>query len=129
MGAKFCENCGDPVSEGELFCEKCGAKIDNATPAQSPPGQPQQMTQPSEPPKKVNEKNPVLAAILSLIISGVGQIYNGQWKKGILILVVTIIVALLFGLLSLIVVVYAMYDAYTTAQKINNGEPVKDLFS
>jgi hypothetical protein len=39
-------------------------------------------------------------------------------------LVATIIMAILFWPISLIILIYSMYDAYTTAQKINNGEVV-----
>ena len=28
--AKYCENCGDPVEEGEVFCDKCGQRIEKA---------------------------------------------------------------------------------------------------
>jgi TM2 domain-containing membrane protein YozV len=34
-------------------------------------------------------KDPTLAAILSFLIPGVGQIYNGQWLLGIMWLIIT----------------------------------------
>lgn len=34
-------------------------------------------------------RNPGTAAVLSLFIPGVGQIYNGQWGWGILWLIIT----------------------------------------
>ena len=34
-------------------------------------------------------RNPGTAAVLSLIIPGVGQIYNGQWGWGIFWLIIT----------------------------------------
>lgn len=129
MAAKFCENCGDPIADDEMFCEKCGTRLEKAQPTQTGSYQTQPVTQSYEPAKPVNQKNAVLAAVLSFLICGVGQMYNGQWKKGIVLLIVCILVAFLLGLVSLIVVVVAVYDAYTTAQKINNGEVVKDLFS
>ena len=69
-------------------------------------------------------KNPGLAAVLSFLISGLGQIYNGEIGKGILIIVVQII----NGLLTLIIIgfitgaivwIWAIYDAYKTAERIN----------
>ena len=63
------------------------------------------------------------------LFSGLGQVYNGHWKKGVVLLVAFIIIWLIFWLLSLIVWIFGMYDAYTMAQKINNGENVPDLFS
>jgi TM2 domain-containing membrane protein YozV len=69
-------------------------------------------------------KNAGLAAVLSFFIPGLGQIYNGQITKGLLIVVVqTINVALTNVLIGFvfypIVLVYAVFDAYRTAQRIN----------
>jgi len=66
-----------------------------------------------------------------LVIVGVGQIYNGQIVKGIILLVVTVIFGLTgIGLIiSFIIWVFAIYDAYNTAQRINNGEIVGDIGS
>lgn len=74
---------------------------------------------PSQPPK-----NPALAAILSFLINGLGQIYNGETKKGLIIIGVQIINALLALIIigfftGLIVFVWSIYDAYKTAEKIN----------
>ena len=40
-------------------------------------------------------KNPGLAAVLSFLIPGLGQIYNGEVGKGILIIIVQVVNALL----------------------------------
>ena len=40
-------------------------------------------------------RSPILAAILSLILSGLGQIYNGQILKGVVFIVVQLINAAL----------------------------------
>ncbi len=79
-------------------------------------------------PATKTDQNPIIAAVLSLLLCGVGQMYNGQWKKGIVLLVGVIILAYLIGIFAIVVTLYAIYDAYTTANKINNGEQVKDLF-
>ena len=36
-------------------------------------------------------RNPVLAAVLSLIVAGLGQIYNGQVSKGVIFIVIQLI--------------------------------------
>jgi hypothetical protein len=93
------------------------------------------------------EKESLLSAALSLILPGAGQAFNGQIVKGVIlaalylgsmaaILVMIVLAAVymrsvcLFCLpafiLPLIVLVYAIYDAYDTAEKINNGRPVHD---
>lgn len=69
-------------------------------------------------------KSAGLAAVLSALVNGLGQIYNGQILKGIVIIVVQIIngalTAILIGWLLLpIVWVWAVYDAYRVAEKIN----------
>jgi len=69
-------------------------------------------------------KNPALAAILSLLINGLGQIYNGEVGKGILIMVVQVVNVLLMGILigfvtGPIVFIWSIYDAYKTAERIN----------
>ncbi len=69
-------------------------------------------------------KNAGLAAVLSFLIPGLGQIYNGQIIKGLLMVVVQAInVALTNVLIGFvfypIVLVYAVFDAYRTAERIN----------
>ena len=69
-------------------------------------------------------KNPALAAILSFLISGLGQIYNGEVVKGVVIIAVQVVNALLamiiIGIFTGIAVwIWSIYDAYKTAEKIN----------
>lgn len=66
-----------------------------------------------------------MAAILSLILSGLGQIYNGQITKGVILIVIQLInaalTAVLIGwILMPIVGLWAMIDAYMVAK--NNNE-------
>ena len=77
------------------------------------------------------EKSPILAAILSFLIVGVGQIYLGLTKKGIILffaaMVSGVLTLLLIGwILWLIVWLYSIYDAYNSANKINAGISVED---
>lgn len=69
-------------------------------------------------------RSPVLAAILSLILSGLGQIYNGQITKGVIFIVIQLInaalTAVLIGwVLMPIVGLWAMIDAYLVARSNN----------
>jgi len=77
--------------------------------------------QPSDPPK-----NPIVAAVLSFILlGGVGQIYLGQTKKGIIIMVVTLILSCIgIGLITWIV---GVVDAYIMADKLQKGEAIGDM--
>ncbi len=76
---------------------------------------------PSNPPK-----DPIIAAVLSLLLlGGVGQMYLGQTKKGVIILVATIVLACV-GVGALIPFVGA-YDAYVIGNKLKEGKPVGDM--
>ncbi|MCL2156613.1 MAG: hypothetical protein FWH54_01170 [Methanobrevibacter sp.] len=67
--------------------------------------------------------NAILAAILSFIIPGLGQLYEGQpIQKGIIFIVILIILGALnvlvspfIGIISLLFAIYAAYDAYVNA--------------
>ncbi|MFY9223834.1 MAG: hypothetical protein WAQ98_14265 [Blastocatellia bacterium] len=68
------------------------------------------------------KKNPAVSLLLSVLLTGAGQVYNGQIVKGILMLSSCIV---LWGfLLGWIISIWSVYDAYTTAKKINIGQPV-----
>ena len=81
----------------------------------------------------MTQKNPLIALLLSFLFPGVGQIYNGQMMKGIILLVAYFGIIFLAFILTFIVIgiclfivplaiwLYAMYDAYVTANKINKG--------
>jgi len=70
------------------------------------------------------QKNPGLAAVLSFFWSGLGQIYNGQIGKGVALIVLQFINAILMllciGFATYSVVwIWGMYDAYSTAERLN----------
>jgi|GEM_PF-578913 len=98
--AAVCNHCGKSIcsdclfmDKGQAYCRDCGGAKQGGA--------------------KKEERSPVLAAVLSFIIAGLGQFYNGQVGKGIIIF-----------LTSLLVVpwVIGIFDAYNTAKKINRGE-------
>jgi TM2 domain-containing membrane protein YozV len=68
------------------------------------------------------KKNPALACVLSLLWPGIGQIYNGQTGKGIGFIIIAIIAVMTVLFISLPFFIYAAYDSYATAKKINTGE-------
>jgi TM2 domain-containing membrane protein YozV len=77
--------------------------------------------QPSNPPK-----SPILAAVLSLLLlGGVGQIYLGQMKKGIILCVVTFV--LYFVFVGFVINLVGAYDAYVIANKLQGGKSVGDM--
>lgn len=65
--------------------------------------------------------DPILAALASFILPGAGQILNGETLKGIILLALTIFSGILMmafiGFLTTpLIVLYAVYDAYKTAE-------------
>ena len=61
-------------------------------------------------------RSPGTASVLSLIIPGVGQFYNGDWKKGLAMAAGSILLAIPSGgLVSFGVWIWSMIDAYQVA--------------
>ncbi len=103
--AKFCPNCGSEIDEKAEICPKCGVRVKPVS-------------------TRTEKKSSGLAAVASFFIPGLGQIYNGQIGKGIMFIIISII----FGLLMIVLIgfillplfwIYNIYDAYSTAEKIN----------
>jgi TM2 domain-containing membrane protein YozV len=76
--------------------------------------------QPASPPK-----DPIIAAVLSLLLGGVGQMYLGQTKKGIILIVATVVLYCLA--LGWVVQLVGAYDAYVIGTKLKNGQAVGDM--
>jgi len=69
------------------------------------------------------QKSPWAACFLNIPIVGVGFFYLGKWKKGLLFLFLSIIVAGLFKVKGgAIVLVIAMIISYRDAKKLNLGQ-------
>lgn len=72
----------------------------------------------------MEKKHAGLAAVLSFFVTGLGQIYNGQIGKGLMLLGIQVINGLLMFILIGFVTypltwLYGIYDAYKTAENIN----------
>ncbi len=62
-------------------------------------------------------KNPIIAVILNLIIAGLGHVYLGRPKRGIVLFLLTVVVAIVSAGIGWIVgVILCSYDAYELAQ-------------
>ena len=99
----FCNNCGCELADNATFCSKCGNKI------------------------KTKSKNIYLALILTFFITGIGSVYAGNIKKGLVLflarfvfILVGGVIANFFIILSILVWAYAFYEAYRDVQ-IANG--------
>ena len=108
---KFCANCGFKMDKNNKFCPNCGSSPDNPQP-----------TMPIQ-----SDKSSGLAAVLSFLIIGLGQIYLGLTKRGLILFVLAVISGFLMliyigWIIWLFVWIYAIYDAYNSGEKIKNGE-------
>jgi hypothetical protein len=77
------------------------------------------------------KKNPLVAALLSLIFfGGGGQIYCGYLKRGLLIIACTIVFAIIgFGMGGLLPFGIGVIDAFTLAKAISDGKYVDEFGS
>jgi TM2 domain-containing membrane protein YozV len=135
--AAYCQNCGKPLCtqcvrsiSGVIYCEPClavkiGIPGAAANPAPGIPGMP--VTPESDGP------NPALAFALGFI-PGVGAMYNGQFIKALIhVLVFVVLIGItnehpLFGIFIAAWVFYQVFDAYQTAAARRNGLPLPDPF-
>jgi TM2 domain-containing membrane protein YozV len=120
----YCQNCGKPLcatcvrnaGNGQILCEPCLMAWQNVQ---------QPFVAPASGP------NPSVAAVLG-IIPGVGAMYNGQYFKGLIhvvIFVVIISITTHYGLFGLFIpawVLYQSFEAFHTAKAIRDGQPMPD---
>lgn len=77
------------------------------------------MTQESQTP----QKHPGTAAVLSVLIPGLGQMYNGDFLRGVFWLLITPGFWVgSGGFLGWVCHVFSAYTAYHRAEQINRGE-------
>ncbi len=105
----FCEKCGNKNNAGATFCATCGSQLRNNS------GMPQNFGTEK---RKVyaTGKNNFVALVLSLLICGLGQFYNGDVKKGFLMLGGGILGGILsLSLLWWVAAIWSAIDAYNVA--------------
>jgi TM2 domain-containing membrane protein YozV len=131
--AAYCQNCGKALCTncvrsvaGVVYCEQCLAVKLGVPPAGT--------TQiPPMPPILDGGPNPGLATLLGFI-PGVGAMYNGQYVKALVhVLVFAVLIALagdhgIFGLFIAAWVFYQVFDAHQTAKARRDGLPLPDPF-
>jgi hypothetical protein len=127
----YCQYCGKPLCTecvrsvgGVFYCEPClGARL----------GIPVGGQVPSQPFFPDRHPNPALAALLGFI-PGVGAMYNGQFVKALVhVLIFAVFVSLsnnsgIFGLFVAAWVFYQVFDAHQTAKARRDGLPLPNPF-
>lgn len=106
----FCYQCGAENPDDAIYCQECGAEIKIY---------PSNKNRIKREQKRFNEKSPLGAAALNLIIAGAGFVYINEYVKALLsfimVLIASIISVLLgipfiLGILALIFVMVWSYD-------------------
>jgi TM2 domain-containing membrane protein YozV len=136
-GKALCPDCERPLA-GTIYCAE-HVPVANTAP---PPVSDSPYTAPAgvPPPLATPGASPGLAFLLGLI-PGVGAIYNGQYVKGLVhVIVLGVLISIvnsdaaggfepLFGMLIGVWVFYMAFEAYHTARKRQLGQPVDEFSS
>jgi len=121
----FCQNCGKALCAGcvrtapggQVLCEPCFASWQTyQQPFVAAP---------------IGGPNPAAAAVLG-IIPGVGAMYNGQFFKGLIhVVIFAVLVSMshisgIFGIFIPAWILYQSFEAFHTAKALRDGLPVPD---
>jgi len=117
----YCSKCGSQIGDAR-FCSQCGTPqgemiVQPLAPAAGAAPAPQIVVVRAP-------KSPGVAVLLSFLLAGLGQIYNGQIGKGLAFMIAYLFsVALMWVLIGFILApilwIWSMVDAYRTAERIN----------
>jgi hypothetical protein len=154
----YCRECGKPLCEacrreagGTLYCDEHSPVV-AAAPAASPytapdpsPYRAPESTSYTAPQPRSTISDPGVSPGLAFLlgfIPGVGAIYNGQYVKGLIhVVVMGLLISItsneemsgnlqpLFGLMIGAWIFYMAFEAYHTAKKRQMGEPVDEFSS
>jgi TM2 domain-containing membrane protein YozV len=113
----MCANCVRNGAGGQILCEPCWGAWQNVPNPFAPP--------------PIDAPNPAAAAVLGLI-PGVGAMYNGQFFKGLIhvvIFAVLISITTHYGIFGIFIgawVLYQSFEAFHTAKARRDGQPLPD---
>jgi hypothetical protein len=130
--AAYCRTCGKALCEdckrdvmGAIYCEPCIAARLHGQPISAVPAVPAPMAFPKAP-------SPAVAALLGCI-PGVGAMYNGQFVKAlvhvvifVLLIVATSTLSPFFAFMIAFFFFYMIFEAYKTAEAKRLGLPAPD---
>lgn len=137
-GKPLCESCVRPV-QGTVFCDE-HAVVQPASPEAGYSPYTSPYTAPVSPSVTSLGASPAFAFLLGLI-PGVGAIYNGQYVKGLVhVIVLGVFISIaaaevpgaptpIFVLLTMAWFFYMAFEAYHTASKRQRGETVDEFSS
>ncbi|HEY1160200.1 MAG TPA: DUF5668 domain-containing protein [Terracidiphilus sp.] len=116
-GKAICAGCVRNAAGGQILCEPCFVAWQTFQQpfVASPPGSP----------------NPSAAAVLGLI-PGVGAMYNGQFFKGLIhVVIFAVLISIteyhgIFGIFIGAWILYQSFEAFHTARALRDGQPLPD---
>ena len=141
----FCQQCGRGLTAATqhrvgagVFCGPCGAVRSGQeagwTSVNGATGRPFSAVAPAPGNVAGSEPNPMLAGLLGLI-PGVGAMFNGQYAKAVIHLVIFVVLVSLADNLNWVLwwfvwgwVFYQGFEAYHTAMARRDGQPLPDPF-
>lgn len=109
----YCDECGAKNPDGVAFCGQCGKKFKVVE-------------------IKKDEKNMILALAISFFLTGLGIVYAGNVKRGLLLFIGGLIFNILglglsfFKIIGLVIWVAALYLTYIEVKK-SNGQDNPDI--
>jgi TM2 domain-containing membrane protein YozV len=111
----FCPNCGTKVPDDAQFCPNCAAALQPQAAVSAPVAQGTRQT------------NTLVAVVLSVILSGLGQLYLGVRKRGLIFLVIGIVLIVWFTVIGVgdiypLFWAYGIYDTLKIAARVS-GKP------
>jgi hypothetical protein len=132
-GKALCESCRR-LAGGTIYC------AEHAPAPMAADSGPSPYTSPAAVPLPDTGASPALAFLLGLI-PGVGAIYNGQYVKGLIhVVILGILIGIvhsdeagglepLFGMMIAAWIFYMAFEAYHTARRRRLGQPVEEFSS
>jgi TM2 domain-containing membrane protein YozV len=116
-GKALCADCICKAGGGQVFCQPCCAAWQSyQQPFVAPPS---------------GAPNPAAAAVLGLI-PGVGAMYNGQFFKGLIhVVIFAVLISIsdhyaIFGIFIAAWILYQSFEAFHTAKARRDGQPLPD---
>lgn len=113
IATKPCPFCAEPIQRAAVKCKHCGEFLDGRKTPTAPVSR--EVVRIVERPTP--SWNPGLAAVLSFLFPGLGQIYKGQLGTGIACLFLTILGYACFIVPGIILHIWSIRDAYSAKPK------------
>ena len=114
---KFCVHCGERINYYSEICPKCGVRQTVQIHRTS-----------SVTPQKIPSKNPALAAILNVLLIGLGHLYLGKFMRGLGLFIISVGILTITtfsagsdAMWGMVIVLwlFAGYDGYNQAKRYN----------